>query len=122
MKIRVIVIRPGKAPTVEEIADSIEALQALVGGYVELVHVPTAAGYVDMYFNEDGKRDRLPPNRYVAPLDDIVLGTIVVASARVTPDGGMVSFGDDEIARLLPVVSAWGFAASGASLPGRDRR
>lgn len=112
--VRVIVVHPLAAPSVEMLEDSAEALQGAVGGYFE-VHriVASIPGYPGMgeraalYCNEDGRSRDLPVNRYVAHLDDWIRGTFVLASSAVSPTGEMVSFTDEQIARLLPLVEAW---------------
>jgi hypothetical protein len=60
--IRVLVYRVGQAPVVEEISDSLDALQAIVGGYIE--PVPLAPNIL-LICNERGKLDGLPFNRTV---------------------------------------------------------
>lgn len=51
----------GKPPEVREIADTLEAMQAQVGGYIELV--PLVGGPVEVCCNEEGKLKNLSPNR-----------------------------------------------------------
>ena len=61
-KIKVIVARVGQDPVVEEIDDTLEAMQEIVGGYIECVRLsPT----VDMWLNEEGRLTGLPFNRLV---------------------------------------------------------
>lgn len=105
--IRVIVILPGRAPMVQTIEDSAESLQKAVGGYFEMHRIDVGGAVVDLYCNEMGKPQELPPNRYVEYLDDVVMGPIVLSSAAWSPTGDMVSFSDDEIARVLPIAAAW---------------
>jgi hypothetical protein len=44
---------------VEEIEDSLEAMQAIVGGYLETIRLGPG---LSLICNEDGKRLELPPN------------------------------------------------------------
>jgi hypothetical protein len=57
--IKVIVKKIGKDPYIEEIKDDIEAMQGIVGGYIEAV--PVGDGMY-MVCNEDGIREGLKPN------------------------------------------------------------
>jgi hypothetical protein len=59
--ITVMVFEPGKAGELREIDDSLEALQKVVGGYIE--HV-TLAPRLAAICNEHGKLDGLPANRW----------------------------------------------------------
>ena len=63
-RISVIVCRPGERATIEEIDDSLESMQNLVGGYVEEYqpfHDPNdpRVDDVTIYCNEEGKINRL---------------------------------------------------------------
>lgn len=108
--IRVIIMLPGKSPTVETIEDSVESMQEIVGGYFEHHRIDAGGTVVDLYCNEMGKERDLPPNRYIEYLDDVVAGPILLSSAAWSSTGDMVSFTDDEIARLLPLVNVWPMA------------
>ncbi len=61
MKIEVMVFEPGKPGEMREIDDSLEAMQAVVGGYIE--HVGLILGLA-IICNEDGRRLGLTPNRW----------------------------------------------------------
>lgn len=61
-RIRVLLFPVGKAPEWVAIdPHDLEAMQALVGGYIELVRL----GPVDLWCNEEGKLRALPPNGVV---------------------------------------------------------
>lgn len=61
--ITVIVCRVGEGPVVEDMANTLQAMQGLVGGYVEEINV--LPGGLVMFANEDGLPRRLPYNRSV---------------------------------------------------------
>ena len=77
---RVLVVEPGKTPTVKEIETGLEPLQAVVGGLIEAVYPFEEP--VALVCNEEGKLLELPLNR--ALLDengkvyDIIAGTFLV--------------------------------------------
>lgn len=58
-KIKVIKFPVGSDPMVVEIDDSLEAMQAVVGGYLEVVVVDG----LDLWCNEEGLIDDMPFNR-----------------------------------------------------------
>ena len=65
---------------------SLEVLQGAVGGYIELVRLPSADGIV----NEEGKLEKLPFNGLATELygnrNDVIVGTMVICcgKARLT--------------------------------------
>jgi hypothetical protein len=71
---RVLVKEPGKDPRSMEIVNELDALQDLVGGYIEPIRM--ADGLV-MIVNEEGKLHGLEPNFFVAALNDMILGPAV---------------------------------------------
>jgi hypothetical protein len=70
---RAVLVKPERAPEVVEIENSLEALQAAVGGYIETVSMP--CGLV-LVCNEEGKIRGLPFNRYFG--NDYIAGNFVV--------------------------------------------
>lgn len=70
--VRVVVANPGSEPIVREIENSLEALQSLVGGYVEALNFDT----MTIYINEEGRMRGMPFNRFFAGIP--VVGPIVV--------------------------------------------
>lgn len=73
-KIRVLIKEPYKEPYVKEIDYTLEAMQEIVGGYIECVGFPNING-VDLYVNEEGKLDRLEGNFWLPEYEDCVVGT-----------------------------------------------
>lgn len=78
-KITVIIKKPGEDAYVAEVDKGLKSMQAIVGGSIELmagdvVGLPRA---VDVWFNEEGKLESLPPNLKLVcngELFDILVG------------------------------------------------
>ena len=52
--LKILVKEPDKEPYIKEIEHSLEAMQEIVGGYIESVEMPGMRN-VDLYVNEEGK-------------------------------------------------------------------
>lgn len=76
-EIRVCVIEPGKAPRFRTIANELEPLQELVGGWIECVYMGDDTVAV---CNEEGLLRGLPQNRRIAGVDFV--GTVVMAKRQ----------------------------------------
>ena len=83
---RVIVVEPKKKPEVREIGDSLESMQKIVGGSIEVVYPFEEP--VALICNEEGKLLNLPLNRALRDDEgnvyDIISGTFFVCA--VPPD------------------------------------
>lgn len=97
-KIKVLVVEPEKPCQIQEVSDTLEAIQAVVGGKFEAVF--PFDGSTAVVCNRDGKIDGLPFNRPL--LDDsgepydILCGTFFIAGVR---GENFVSLTDDQIRR-----------------------
>lgn len=60
--LKVIVCRVGQAPVIEDIPDTLEAMQGLVDGYLEHVTLPQG---LSLWCNEEGLLKGMPFNRYM---------------------------------------------------------
>ena len=60
---KVIQVLRGKEPQIKEIANSLEAMQSEVGGYIE--SVTPFKDDVAIIVNEEGKLNGWPPNRFL---------------------------------------------------------
>ena len=82
-QITVLLVEPGKYPKEIKIDDSLEAMQDLVGGYIE-EYMPYE-DEVAIICNEEGKMNGLPLNRAIYSGDkemiDIICGEFFVAYA-----------------------------------------
>ncbi len=76
-KIRVIVKEPGKNPEARTVSNTLEALQELVGGYIE--HVPLALN-MGILCNEEGKIMGMQENCRIC--GEIFVGTIALIGSR----------------------------------------
>jgi len=100
MLIRVLVLPVGKPPEVREIDNGLEAMQAIVGGYIETVSLD---GSVAAVVNEDGPRLHLPNNRIVG--HSVVVGQVFVV--RFNDEGEFVSLTDEDVARWSEKFADW---------------
>ena len=77
-QIEILVVEPGKKPYVKTIDNSLQAMQEVVGGYIEPIYFDDAAIVV----NEEGKVNKLPLNRSLYDESgerfDIIAGTFFV--------------------------------------------
>ena len=76
----VLLVEPDKRPTVIEIEDTLENLQSVVGGLIEVVY--PFDDTVGLIMNEEGKIMSLPPNRGLLDRDgnvyDVIAGPFMV--------------------------------------------
>ena len=105
---RVVVAEPGKRAEVREIGSGLDAMQAVVGGWLEVV--PTWAGH-DLWLNEEGRLVGLEPNRLVrAPQSDAwwdIYGTLFVASSN--DEGETVSLSETEAEAICAALNGSDF-------------
>ena len=79
MEIRVLIKEPGKDPKLENIENSLESLQAAVGGYIETVTLATDLAII---CNEEGRLLGLPHCCKICSVDFV--GTIVMVGVKGT--------------------------------------
>lgn len=90
--IRVLVYEPGKHGEVREIPDTTEALQALVGGFFEVIFDDDAG--IHVFVNDDARE--LPVNRRFG--QHVVRGTAVFS--RSDDHGRTAGLYDEDVALL----------------------
>lgn len=82
--IKVLLVEPGKYPTVVEIGKELEDLQTAVGGYIE--EIAPFEDPVILIMNEEGKINGGPLNRALRDLDgdiyDVVAGPFLVVGVK----------------------------------------
>ncbi len=101
--LKVVVVEPGAKPCVKVIEDKLEAMQEVVGGYIEMIALPyDFERDIVLICNEEGKLLGLPGNRRVG--DDIIAGTFFVAALN-DEDGSLVSLTDAEINKISELFS-----------------
>ena len=84
---RVLVVEPEQRPEEREIDDSLTAMQKIVGGYIQPLHLDDS---VVLVCNEEGKLMDMPANRGLRDKDgqmyDIVFGTFFLCGAPADSD------------------------------------
>ena len=96
--IKVLKVEPDKAPELIEMKNELEAMQSIVGGYIEVF--PLADG-VTIVCNEEGKICGMEPNRPIyhdGKIFEIICGTFFIAGDDLST-GEFVSLTDEQIAQ-----------------------
>ncbi len=85
---KVLIVEPGKVPYAKEIANTLEAMQEIVGGYIQAVY--PFPDEVALVCNEEGKLEGLPLNRALGDkageIYDIISGTFFLCAAPADSD------------------------------------
>ena len=106
MKLKAIVIKPGKFVRLTDIDPTYSTLRTLVGGNIEMTY-PFEDEYLAVISNEEAKLLDLPPNRAARRADgsvaDIYCGTMVVVA--LAPEG---EYRDLTKAEAKTVLQTWG--------------
>ena len=89
-QIRVLKVEPGRLPEEITMPNTLEAFQAAVGGYIEVLDL---GGDAVLVCNEEGKLAGLPANRRVC--GDTIAGTFLIAGSS---DGEFCSLSDEDAA------------------------
>jgi hypothetical protein len=98
--IKVIMVRVGQDPMVEDMDNNLEAMQKAVGGYIE--GAAMLKPNVMLMCNEEGRCIGLPANRYVLGAD-LIVGDFFIT--RHDKNGKSVSLTKADIKQLLPLVA-----------------
>lgn len=105
--IRVAVFRPEQEVTFENLRNDLGAMQKIVGGYIEFVHLSDVLG---MVCNEEGKLHALPVNRNLATeqrgVFDAVCGTFFVTRSAGGNFIGIRAIDEDKLKAWKP-GEAW---------------
>lgn len=118
--IRVAVFRPGSLPWFGQIGNTLEDLQGVVGGYIEMVRIETGEGLV-MVCNEDYIGLNLPKNRIlwltsedVIPAGsrlDMIQGTFFVCRTE-GEEFASINDGDEKrLAKWATTLDVWNYSA-----------
>ena len=91
---KVIVVPVGSPPKVENIAKGLEAMQQIVGGYIENVTLEDGIGLI---CNEEGKLHKLSENRHIAEINDVVRGDFFLS--RYNEEGETVDVTPEDVAK-----------------------
>ena len=92
---RCVVKRPGQEPKVMDIANRLEALQAMVGGYIETVPFGDHLAIV----NEEGRIMGLPPN-FLLP-GGTIYGTAVICETQGEEFRGLTGYEAKEVLQMF---------------------
>ena len=96
--IKVLKVEPDKAPELIEMPNDLEAMQAIVGGYIEVYPL---ADNVAIVCNEEGKMNGMELNRPIfrnGEIIEIIVGTFFIAGDDISI-GEFVSLTDEQIAQ-----------------------
>ena len=98
---RVLLVEPGKVPRAAEIGDSLEAMQAVVGGTIQAVYLFEEP--VALVCHEEGKLLGLPLNRALRLPDagevyDIIAGAFFLCAAPPDSDR-FAGLSEEQLAR-----------------------
>lgn len=100
-QIKAIILEPEKGARIEMIDSSLEELQKLVGGYIEVIYPFDYEKYplnqIAIICNDSGKIERLPLNRALYDEDGSLYDVIAGTAAVVGIDGdGFTSLSTDQ--------------------------
>lgn len=91
---RVLLFPVSGDPQDMKIDKGLQAMQDLVGGYIENVTLEDGVGLI---CNEEGKLQGLPKNRRVAELNDVIRGPFFIS--RYNEEGETVDVTDGDVAK-----------------------
>lgn len=72
----VIIKEPNEKPRLTEIPNTLDSLQAQVGGLIENIS-ELEENNINIWCNEEGKLSKLKPNLWIYEYEDILVGTAV---------------------------------------------
>lgn len=104
--IQIVVVEPHKKPFKKMIPNTLEAMNEVVGGYIEVLNIGTSktGARIAITLNEEGKLMGLPVNRFVVGFD-ILVGTFFITAYNL--EGDNISLSDQEadyyIKRFNPI-------------------
>ncbi len=101
VRLKVVIVEPGRPAYVSEIKEGLEPLQELVGGYIEAVE--SSINNVDIVVNECGKIDGLPANRVrrdeSGQIIDVFHGSFCLIG--VNSEGAFISLTAEQIEHFM---------------------
>jgi hypothetical protein len=98
--IQVVIVEPGKRPYKKTIPNTLEAMNQIVGGYIEIVNLGATESGARMAItlNEEGKLLGLPLNRRIMDFD-ILVGTFFITGYNMQGDN--ISLSDPDCEKLI---------------------
>lgn len=101
--IQVVVVEPMKAPYKKTIPNTLESMQEIVDGYIEILTIreTETGGRIAITLNEEGKLIDLPLNKiiYGKRGSDVFVGTFFITAFNMQGDN--ISLNDAECDRLI---------------------
>jgi hypothetical protein len=101
--IQIVVVEPMKKPYKKTIPNTLEAMQEIVAGYIEILPFgkTESGGNLAITLNEEGKMVNLPFNRKVngKTFSDILVGTFFITAFNMQGDN--ISLDDLQCERLM---------------------
>ena len=101
-KIKALVKDPGKEPELIETENTLEALQALVGGNIESVTI--VPDRLVMLIDEEGKMKGKKGNFFFTKLDDFIVGTAVFLGTDGEEFASIPGEYAEEIPGIIPII------------------
>lgn len=99
--IQVVVVEPMKKPYKKTIPNTLEKMQELVGGYIEILTIgqTETGGTIAITLNEEGKLIDLPMNRVIHGRggSDIFVGTFFITAFNMQGDNISLSDSDCDL-------------------------
>lgn len=99
---RVIIKEPYKEPIVTNIVDTLENLQKIIGGLIEVISLPKSNG-IDIIANEEGKMNSLEGNFFIPEYDDCIVGPAIIVSFN--KGGEFVGLTNKQIEKALDYIN-----------------
>lgn len=105
-EIQIVVVEPNKKPYKKMMPNTLEAMNEIVGGYIEVLNIGKSktGARVAITLNEEGKLMGLPVNRFIVGFD-ILVGTFFITAYNL--EGDNISLSDQEanhfIKRFTPI-------------------
>lgn len=106
---KIVVVEPYKMPYMEEMDDSLESMQSIVGGWIEVAKPPLHDDEAVIICNEEGKIRGLTPNRKLHYRDgvlyDVICGTFFIINAPSDSED-FTSLTDAQIDKYIEMYGA----------------
>lgn len=102
--IKIVVVEPEKPARITDIGDGLDSMQAVVGGYIQVISAQAIPGGKNLshdlilVLNEEGKLDDLPYNFKIWDGADYIVGTCFVCKEK---DDEMVGLSDEEAQSVI---------------------
>jgi hypothetical protein len=95
--IRVLALHPHRKPEVITLENTLEAMQAFVGGLIDCIPIDDTTEDVVMVLNDEGKLMGLEPNRWLWDGLDFLVGSAFLAAGDA--EGNLASLTEQQIER-----------------------